>query len=317
MNLSQALAALSRACTPTPRFMTVPIVLSAGRASAYNGEVAACVPYEGDHAPVALDSAKLAKTWTADSKLKVSDVFAVVTRKGVQFRLLKVPHETIFFPEFVADSVPLNPLLRDAIHLAAKFASTNALHAWACGVSIDPTGVTATNNQTLVRVPCESNDMRLTLPFWAIKALDDSGTPPRIGWNEGSVCFEYENGLKIQAQRLSAEMPDLVGNLAAQALPGNVPIQTSGLSAALEQLVAIEGKFCLIENGQMSIVGSDGEEAIADIGLIEGSFKMSVETAKLVFAHATHLSFARADEYKLMFSKDTYPQMMGFATGAR
>ena len=312
MKLSDALTAIAPALQTTPRFLQVPLVLQERAARAFNGQIMARAPLDSDYGPLAVDSDKFTKIWTEGSTLTVGEVFAVVKRNKTQFRVGKMDLDLVVHTEFIPAEIPFTKEQQDAVRLAAKFASTNAIHPWACGVSITPDGVVATNNQVLVFVPCDFN-YALTLPFWAVSALPAASTEVCMGWNDHVITFASSNGVLLQASRLSADMPEVVGQLASKAEPARDRLPD--VAQTLEELQHISGRHFVLNEGSLAVEGSNGEEAVAEVD-IKGHFRMTIETARLVLSHATHIDFDLAPD-KLRFSKESYPQMFGFAAGMR
>jgi len=312
MKLSEALSVIAPALIITPRFVSIPLTFTAGVIQAFNGNILAQAPIDLQVEDFATDSARFAKVWTDSSRLHPAETFVTVRRGSTQFRLLRKDVNTTVYPQFQQASVLLSQKQIDCIQLASKFASTNALHPWACGVSITRKGIVATNNQILVFVPCEF-DYQLTMPFWSFSVLSTYTDCPNIGWSAGSICFAWANGVRFQVQRLSDEMPPSVGLLASELTDASQRIPS--MAEILEDLRRLEGKICTLDHNSLAIDGADGERAEADVEFA-GQFKMTIETARLIFEHATHIDFDKAPD-RLRFSKESYPQMVGIASGVR
>lgn len=312
MRLSEALRALAPALAPTERIPVVPLVLKYKLARAYNGMMLVEAPLNDSvHTTVVVDAAKFKRIWTDDSRLSIGDTFVVITRGKMQFKLPKITVNTLS-PEFIPIGEKLSTLQLECLKLAAKFASQNAIHKWACGVSVNLQGAIATNNQTLVLVPCVFPFEQLTFPTWAIDALPSPSEAILMGWDDRAISYEMENGVRIQAQRLSEDMPDIVAATAEQIRPALMPFQ---VAADMVELRRLKGRYCVLSDGILTIEGEHGEQATVEIDSV-GKFRMSMETAELVFSVATHVDFDEAPS-KLRFSKQSIPRLHGFAAGMR
>lgn len=310
MTLGEALNALTPALIATPRFAAVTAQLGNGTLVAYNGEVLGLAPIDTD-AEVMINAERLTKVWLPGATLKVNDKQVTVSHKRVQYRLNRLFEEPPI-PPWVADHlvVELSEDQVEAILLAAKFASSNAVHAWACGVSIGHNGIIATNNQTLVYVPCPF-DYELTLPFWAVNLLNRKAKPPDMSVNENMIKFTWSDGVVLQAQRLAVDMPPSVFQL-AESLTEQAPDPVQ-LSDLMEEMDQLDSHMCRLTPEGLFVETRDNEQAVSDV-CFNGTFKLTVETARLVFSHATHIGFASTPA-RLHFSKATHPRLIGFAAG--
>ena len=315
MTLTEALTATTALHVTTPRKLLTPAIVSGGHLRIFNGVLAARAPLNRDHGEFAVAADRFAKVWTEASRAYIEEPFVVVKRGRVSFRVLKLDPNLQPCPEFIPPRMSLAREQQACIQAAAPFMSANAMYPWACGVNLTSSGVVATNNQCLVFVPCPF-DYELTLPKWAVEMLPTTPEDIQIGWNDNAIAFHFANGLVLQTQRLTAEMPPSVGQLAAEAAEAAeaadpVP-EIAGLMAELQQL---GGRYCTLSPGMLSVDGDNGEQAVADAG-VRGSFRMTIETAKLVLPTATHIDFDCAPD-KLRFSKNTFPRIRGFAAGMR
>jgi hypothetical protein len=310
MNLFLALKALAPALTATRRFVTVTAILKDGFLSAYNGEIVGRAPITMNQ-EVMVNAERLVKVWQEDSWMGVGEKQVTIRSGKAKFKLNRL-HDDLPSPPFVENQseIGLTVLQREAILLAAKFASTNAAHPWACGVSIGPSGLIATNNQTLVHVPCELDCPAMTLPFWAVNLLNRDFLPPKMSANENMIKFTWADGVILQAQRLAVDMPEQVFQLAGHLTEATDLVD---LAPLLKELDKLDSYLCRLGADGLIVETRDAEQAVADVPF-NGEFRLSMATAKLVFAHATHISFVDAPQ-RLRFSKSTEPKLMGFAMG--
>ena len=313
MILSQAIEALTPALTVTPRFAVVTAVIAEGHLTAYNGEILGQAPIDLD-VEVMLNAERLQKVWRDNSRMSIGEKRVTIKSGRTEFRLNRLFDEPPR-PPLVTEQpeIKLTNIQRQAILLAAKFASLNAIHPWACGVGVTRHGLIATNNQVLVRIPCEF-EWELTLPFWAVNLLNRDTSLPTMSVDERMIKFTWEDGVILQAQRLSADFPVQVFGLAEHLTEeATDPVD---LSLVLEEADKLENHLCRLGPEGLVIETRDAEQAVVADARFSGEFQLSMATAKLVFEHATHISFADAPE-RLRFSKSTEPKLIGFAAGMR
>ena len=312
LSLTQALSALSPALESTPRFAEIAVLIHPGIISCYNGNLSGWANVNEQYGPVALHATKLVKVWGDNAKMNVAEAFTTIIKGKTKYRLSQKELSEVVIPPMLRGGQLISSDLRKAVNFASKFMSTNALHLWAHGVTITNSGVLATNNQVLVKVPIIT-DIEVTLPPWAITALNIFDDLPIMAFDERAIKFSYSNGVSLQAQRFAAEMPIKFSEMSEALVAATEPV--SGMSEALQEVNKIGGRFCSLDNYTLTVDGDNGEQAKTEID-IDGTFRMNLSTAELVFSHANYVGFEEAPQ-KLRFSgsHDTMP-FIGIATGA-
>jgi hypothetical protein len=315
VDLTSALAALAPALKPTPRFVEVIVLLKDGEIQAFNGTTYSWCPIPEYYGPVALSAEKLQKVWSEQCTMSVAEKFTTITKVKAggktRYKLSQKYVGDVFFPPRIEGGRLFPSWLKDAIKAARVFMSENALHLWANAIMIHPTGVIATNNQILVKIPVANNFGPILLPPWALDILFSTDQLPYFSFNDNTIRFDYENGAVLQAQRLEVELPDKFIDFANSLTPASIPV--GDIAADLEDVGMIGGRFCTFDNYTLTVDGSNGESAVTETE-IAGSFKMNVQTAQLVFSVATHIDFRDAP-HRLRFS-DNRTGLVGIATGA-
>ncbi len=178
--------------------------------------------------------------------------------------------------------------------------------------------IIATNNQTLVRVPCKFIGFEgLTLPSWAVKLLNrpinPHGPMPSMAVNEHMIKFTWDDGVVLQAQRFAADMPAVVFQLAEKLIEEAPDPIAQPIVDLLKEMDKLDSYHCCLTPKGLLVETRDGEQVMTDMSF-NGSFKLSMDTARLVFTYATHINFADTPA-RLRFSKTTEPKLIGFAAG--
>ena len=314
--LTQALFAVSSILEPSARFSRPKIKLKDGILYVYNGQVAAHAPFTANlpPAPLVLDAEAFRKVWTDQSRADIKDDALVIKTRRTQYKI-PFTHEFDFdCPTIVPGGRPLSEKTRAAIHMAANFASENAIHPWACGVALHKSRAIATNNIAVVSVECDDTDqLEGTLPFWAVKAIRATGTPPLIRLDKSGVILTYGDGVVLWSMPLAVEMPAKLFELVADLAWADVP--SAPLREALGDAFALGGKHCKLDltNGVVSVTAEHGFSTETRLEQSTGDYPVVTlqdNVARLIFEHATAIGFDQAPG-KLVFSRDIAPRFLG------
>ena len=311
--LRQALDIVAPVLEPSARFSRPKVKLDRGVLYAYDGQVAACVPFTA-HLPnscLVLDAEAFRKTWTDDSRAEVDEDILIVKTRRTRYRI-PFTHEFDFdCPMIIPGGAALSESARDAIHMASNFASANAIHPWACGVTIHQGRAIATNNIAVVSVECDA-ELDGTLPFWAVQTLRKTGAPPRIRLDKSGVILTYDDGVVLWSMPLAVEMPAKLFELVTGLTEGDV--LSAPLRAALEDVFALGGKHCKLDfaNAVVSVTSEHGFSAETQLDGCKDHPAVTLQdaVARLIFEHATAIGFEHAPG-KLVFSRDVAPKFIG------
>lgn len=322
LTLRQALDAIAPVTAPSARFAHPKIKIENNTLYAYNGQIAARAKfgsafYTGpdDGRPIVVDAETFAKVWSDTCSLQHKGDQIVIKAKRARYTLPLAPIDEFACPNIAPATQTLPEAARDAIHMAAKFASDNAIHMWACGVTLTGTHAVATNNVAVVRVECET-EYAGTIPFWAVQTLRKDGACPRITLDANSVTLSYDDGVDLKSQLLSAEMPAKLFDLVRDLTDADVP--TTVFSGVLEDVFALGGRHCLLDlsGGLVTVTPEAGFEAAANVLkssqeippiLLQGAI------ARIILENATHVGFDQSPQ-RLTFSRDANPKFRGICS---
>ncbi len=321
LTLRQALDAIAAVATPNARFAHPKLKLEHGTIYAYNGQVAARARFSGYPAigPLVVDAEALSKVWSPAATMEQGAKSVTIRTKRTRYTLPTLEADSFACPDIVSAELPMSASARDAVHLAAKFASENAIHPWACGVSLHKSRAIATNNIAAVSVECETMHQG-TLPFWAVQTLRRDGPPPCLSIDEQSITISYpDEGVDFRSQTLADPMPprlfDLVFGL------GGADIPTEDFAGVLEEVFVFGGRYCTLDlaQGTISVDTETGFNAETELALRRDAapvVKLQGAVARLILENATHIGMQGAPD-RLVFSRDIAPRMVGIASGMR
>jgi hypothetical protein len=314
--LRQAIENVAQCATPSTKFARPIYRMCDGKLFAYNGTLGASTPFVAQfpHDDIAVDADSLSRVWQDSSKATIEDRQLVVRNRRTTYRLPLQETDTFVCPELIAGGEKITPEQRDAILLASKFASTNAIHPWAAGVTLHEGRAIATNNLTVISVKCETH-LEGTMPFWAVGALRTTGEPPAVRIDEHGVSFTYDDGTIIQSAPLAAAMPSKLFELIATINEGDTPI--TNLLEAAEDAFRIPGKRVTLDPAakRIIVVAENGTRAETEVDLGDTNFEPAMlqePILKLIMENASHFSFAEAPS-KLLFSSNTAPEFRAIA----
>ena len=318
LTLFHALEAIAPALASTSRHMEPHVMLSATDKMliAFNGLLCAHVPIElpGLNEDIVLDAQKLKRCWESDSLLKISEKTVSITTRDVRYRLTKIDKNTFVYPPMWKAETPLSVEARAAILMAVKFASENAVHPWACGVTLYNGRAIATNNVSAVSVECDT-PLEGTLPFWAIEALRKDKDPPLVSIDDNRLAFEYDDEVMIQATALADKAPTKLFEIVSGITRGTVP--TKPYADVYESLFRIGGKHCTLSQELCTVDAENGDQVtcvMPKCDYDEYKVKISASIAELIFTYATHMDFVNTPE-RLLFTRDIAPRFVGIAAG--
>lgn len=282
----------------------------------YNGTLAASVVFEEDTFPkddISVDAATIMRVWQDGATAKVDDKQLVVKSRRTTYRIPILGSELFDCPQIVPGGVKLSSEARDAILLAAKFASQNASHPWATGVTLYKGRAIATNNVAFVAVKCDTT-LEGLVPPWAIAALRADGEPPEIRIDEHGVSFTYEDSTVIQSAPMASSAPERLFTLLDTVKEGKVDLDP--IIDLQKDMFRVKGKHVTLDpNAGVVIVSTEdgiNSETEIDFGVMGEAVRLQQPIFKLIIDHATHIGFQSAPD-KLVFSSDKLPEFIGVA----
>ena len=321
LTLRQALDAIAAVATPNARFAHPKLKIDHGVIYAYNGQVAARAKFSGypTIGPLVVDAEALSEVWTSAATMEQGEKSVTIRTKRTRYTLPVLEAEGFMCPNIVSADLTLSESARAAVHLAAKFASNNAIHPWACGVSLHKSRAIATNNIAAVSVECNTMHEG-TLPFWAVETILKSGELPHLNIEESAVTVSYaESGVDFRSQTLSYPMPPRLFDLVFRLGEGDIP--TEDFAGALEEVFVFGGRYCTLDlaRGMISVDTEVGFNAETELSLRREAapiVKLQGAVARLVLENATHIGMQGAPD-RLVFSRNVHPRMVGIASGMR
>jgi len=314
--LRQAIENISQCATPSTKFARPIFRINDNTLYAYNGTLGASTHFVAQFPTddIAVDAEALTRIWQDGSKAVIDDRQLVVKTRRTTYRLPLQDADVFECPELVAGGEKITTAQRDAILLASKFSSQNAIHPWAAGVTLHEGRAIATNNLTVISVECATH-LEGTLPFWAVNALRTSGEPPAIRIDSRGVSFTYDDSTIIQSAPLAATMPAKLFEMIGTINEGDTDV--APLVEAQEDAFRINGRRVTLDPAarRIIVVSEQGTKSETEVDLGDTDFEPAMlqePILKLILEHATHLSFSEAPA-KLLFSSNKAPQFRGVA----
>jgi hypothetical protein len=316
LTLREALDAVKSITDPSSRFSHQKIRIDGDTLYAFNGQVVARATF----APalltraIVVDAGAFGKVWADGARVVVEGDKVTVLRRRTRYTLPLMNEDQFDCPGIMDGGEYISELTRSAILMASKFASENAVHPWACGVTFRNQRVVATNNILVVSVECDS-EFEGTLPFWAVNTLRKDGALPKLRMGETSLTFTYDDGVTFQSALLAVEMPPKLFDLVAELDEATVPV--APLADVLDEVFALGGRHCTI-NPILKTVQVDTEtgfSAHADFDNVDTyaeAITIQEVSAEIVLRNATHIGFAGAPK-RLTFSRNVMPRFRGLA----
>ena len=282
----------------------------------YNGTLGAAVGFEEDNFPrdeLSVDAATLMRVWQDGAVAKVDDKNLIVKSRRTTYRIPILDNELFSCPDITPGGTQLSSEARDAILLAAKFASQNASHPWATGVTLYKGKAIATNNVAFVAVKCDTK-LEGLIPPWAIAALRSEGDPPWVRIDARGVSFTYEDSTVIQSAPMASSAPERLFTLLDSVSEGKVDIDP--IIDLQKDMFRVKGKHVTLDpNAGVVIVSTEdgiNSETEIDFGVMGAAVRLQQPIFKLIIDHATHIGFQSAPD-KLVFSSDKLPEFIGVA----
>jgi hypothetical protein len=283
-----------------------------GRITTYNGTVAASAPFKANFPTekIVVDADAFKRVWRDSAKATLEDgVICVKARKTTYY--VQCLEDIRGCPDLTPGGERLTIEQRDAILLASKFASENAVHPWACGVTLHNDRAIATNNIAVISVECATHT-ETTLPFWAVQALRSSGPPPLLRVGSAGITFTYDDGTIIHSAPLAVQMPAKLFDVIERLENGNISIDP--IKDVRDDAFLIQSKNVVIdvEEGLITCVSEHNNKAITEIDIKGLGSKITIQEPmlRLVLDNATHIGFQNAPG-KLLFSSDINPKFHG------
>lgn len=281
----------------------------------YNGTLAASVLFEENFpaGDISVDAATLMRVWQDGATATADDKQLVVKSRRTTYHIPIVGNDLFDCPKITPGGIRLSSEARDAILLAAKFASQNATHPWATGVTLYKGKAIATNNVALVSVKCDTK-LEGLIPPWAIAALRSDGEPPEVRIDDQGISFTYDDSTVIQSAPMASSAPERLFELLDSVSEGKVDIDP--IIDLQKDMFRVKGKHVTLDPsaGLVIVSTEDGinSETEIDFGVMGAAVRLQQPIFKLIIDHATHIGFQNAPE-KLVFSSDKLPEFIGIA----
>ncbi len=213
--------------------------------------------------------------------------------------------------------------LVQALQLARPFVAEDGSKPWATGVLMHPSGVVmATNNVTIVRVPCtalQADRPPVTVPVqWVDEVLRLQrlyGAPVAIEWGEAHVVAVWQDGTWLHAATVAEAWPDTAVSMVPDA-PEDPATEGEPL-ADLRQAVALVTPFSPDEKAPVVELSERGAATAQGEGYAAGTTEAELVTPEggagyppgRYRAEVLDRVLALADRVWL----DRYPQPIPFA----
>lgn len=316
LTLRGALDAVKAIAEPSSRFTHPKIRIDDDMLYAFNGQVVARAQFSPalPTCSLTVDAVAFGKVWRDGSRITVEGMKLTITNKRTRYTLPLSDEDQFDYPEIIEGGERITEETRAAVLMASQFASENAIHPWACGVTFRKRHVIATNNILVVSVECDS-DLEGTLPFWAVQTLRKDGPLPLLRMGEHNLTFTYDDGVTFQSALLSVEMPAKLFDLVSDLEESVVPV--APLVDVLEDVFVLGGRHCTI-NPVLKTIRVDTESgftAWADFENMGGDARpVTIQeiSAEIVLKNATHIGFAGAPQ-RMTFSRNVTPRFKGLA----
>lgn len=326
--LQQALVAAAPALNATARHSDPLIQLSARELRAYNGYLTTIINLSDVASvrelqeTVIISGDKLTKAWSdADrSRMSVTQTFMTIMRgTSSRYRLplldiaqFAAPTQ---FPE-IRQAIGVEQV--QAIHHAAKFASENAVHPWACGVILHNGQAIATNNKMVVAA-YTGLALEGTMPYWSLALLNNEQVIHLHVDDQFTGITDVQNRVATFASALSEKPPIEVIDRTLAQLPEPHKLRRfdiATLRSAFDTVTALGGRHIEFRDKTIMVSQDDGSEAaceLLNIDFIETI--LGIDVARLLFDNADWISFDQAPD-RLIFGSDK-PYSIGLAMAMR
>ena len=267
-----------------------------GRVTGSNGRITLQAPCDvlGDlHTVVPADAFIKAITACGGDATVVADtVDTVVVKHGrTRVKLNALPPEQYPAPFNTGDMVPttVDPTqLVRVLELVRPFVGTDALRLWSHGVLLRGGYAYATNNITVVRVPCQWAGPDIVIPSDAVDellALQRRRTLLAVAYSATAVRAEFGGGTVLHAQLLDGTWPDVDVVVDHD---GGLP-STFGLLDVLERLAPLAGDGRAVDIGLNSVTCGTAVAEV-DTGVTKPT-RFNVDLLCDVLRVATHIDF--------------------------
>lgn len=281
----------------------------------YNGTLGASVRFEEEFPSddISVDASTLMRVWQDGATAKIDDRNLVIKSRRTTYHIPILSNDLFDCPTIIPGGVKLSSEARDAILLAAKFASQNASHPWATGVTLYKGKAIATNNIAFVSVKCDTK-LEGLIPPWAISVLRGEGETPEVRIDVNGVSFTYDDSTVIQSAPIASSAPERLFDLLDSLSEGKVDIDP--IIDLQKDMFRVKGKYVTLDpNAGLVIVSTEdgiNSETEIDFGVMGAAVRLQQPIFKLIIDNSTHIGFQKAPD-KLIFSSDKVPEFIGIA----